>query len=247
MSTEKDALDALAADSEAKGLGEQPPGSEADSGALEPVGEPTGPGTETATDDGPVLIDELEARTTAPEEEPTGPGTETADDDGPVLIDELESELADTDADAASVYSPPDMSQMLFVDVVLLLPATHPVVVLQEADAPFRELRIPVGGAEGIAIGYAARAIATPRPLTHELFTSVLEEYGMTIDVVRITEVHGAAFSAELVVSGPQGTRVVDCRPSDAIALALRQRIPVPIVAAPMVLAIAGTDPAGAN
>ena len=65
------------------------------------------------------------------------------------------------------------MSQMVFVDVVLMFPATHPVVVLQEADAPFRELRIPVGGAEGIAISYAGRGLETPRPLTHELFTRV--------------------------------------------------------------------------
>jgi bifunctional DNase/RNase len=139
------------------------------------------------------------------------------------------------------------MSQMVFVDVVLLLPATHPVVVLQEADAPFRELRIPVGGAEGIAISYAARGLATPRPLTHELFAHVLEEFGMTLDVVRITEVRGSAFTAEMVISGRSGMRVIDCRPSDAIALALRHTLPVPIMADPTVLAVAGTDPMGAN
>ena len=61
----------------------------------------------------------------------------------------------DQELDAGT--APDAMSQMVFVDVVLVLPATHPVVVLQEADAPFRELRIPVGGAEGIAISYAGR------------------------------------------------------------------------------------------
>ena len=145
------------------------------------------------------------------------------------------------------LVTPPEMSQMVFVDVVLLLPATHPVVVLQEADAPFRELRIPVGGAEGIAISYAARGLATPRPLTHELFTRVLEEFGMTLDVVRITEVRGTAFTAEIVISGRLGTRLIDCRPSDAIVLALRQQLPVPIMVEPLVLAAAGTDPMGAN
>ena len=180
------------------------------------------------------------------DEEETLDYDQAAELDEPVLFDELEDESSDSDLDE-DLFAPPEMSQMLFVDVVLLLPATHPVVVLQEADSPFRELRIPVGGAEGIAIGYAARGIATPRPLTHELLTRVLEEYGMTIDVVRITDVSGASFSAELVVSGPQGMREIDCRPSDAIALALRQRLPVPIVASPMVLAIAGTDPLGSN
>jgi bifunctional DNase/RNase len=119
--------------------------------------------------------------------------------------------------------------------------------VLQEADPPFRELRIPVGGAEGIAIAYAARGVATPRPLTHELFTRVFEEFAMTLDVVRITEVRGSAFSAEMVISGALGARLIDCRPSDAIALALRQRLPVPIMASPTVLAVAGTEPVGSN
>jgi len=154
---------------------------------------------------------------------------------------------ADVDQEFGVAAAPAAMSQMVFVDVVLLLPATHPVVVLQEADAPFRELRIPVGGAEGIAISYAGRGLGTPRPLTHELFARVLEEFGMILDVVRITEVRGTAFTAEMVISGQLGTRVIDCRPSDAIALALRHRLPVPIMVDPNVLEVAGSDPMGAN
>lgn len=174
---------------------------------------------------------------------------QVATDRAPGLVEPDETvapyEFADEEPDP--LVTPQEMSQMVFVDVVLLLPATHPVVVLQEADAPFRELRIPVGGAEGIAISYAARGLATPRPLTHELFAHVLEEFGMTLDVVRITEVRGSAFTAEMVISGRSGMRVIDCRPSDAIALALRHTLPVPIMADPTVLAVAGTDPMGAN
>jgi len=181
-------------------------------------------------------------------EEPDDSGKEGAEqEDGPAFFDVLEETADEPEADLDPMLAPLEMTPMLFVEVVLMLPATHPVVVLQEADAPFRELRIPVGGAEGIAIAYAARGIATPRPLTHELFAKVLEEFTMTIDVVRITEVSGTAFSAEMVVSGPLGSRLIDCRPSDAIALALRARLPVPIMASPIVLAIAGTDPLGAN
>jgi len=201
-------------------------------------------GTEAA--DEPVMPDDPGAATYETEawDETVAPdGAEAADE--PVMLDDLEASTEEPDFDP--LVTPPEMSQMLFVDVVLLLPATHPVVVLQEADAPFRELRIPVGGAEGIAIGYAARGVATPRPLTHELFARLLEEFGMTLDVVRITDVHGSAFSAEMVVSGPMGARLIDCRPSDAIALTLRQRLPAPIMASPMVLAIAGTDPLGGN
>ena len=91
--------------------------------------------------------------------------------------------------------------------------------MLQESDAPYRELRIPIGGPEGIAIGYAARRIATPRPLTHELMTLILRDFDLTLEVVRITGSSGGSFTAEIVLSGPSGSRTIDCRPSDAIAL----------------------------
>jgi len=149
--------------------------------------------------------------------------------------------------DASPFEAPEAMCRMLFVDVVLVLPSTNPVVVLQEADPPYRELRIPIGGPEGVAIGYAARQMQTPRPLTHELMSRLLEAFSLSLDVVRITESTGRTFRAEIVVSGPSGSRTIDCRPSDAIALSLRQRVPVPIVAAPAVLEAAGGEAAGSN
>jgi bifunctional DNase/RNase len=132
------------------------------------------------------------------------------------------------------------MCQVEFGRVEVLLPSTNPIIVLEEKDPPHRELRITIGGAEGIAIGYAARGMATPKPLTHELFTRVMELFNLSLDVVRITAVRGTSFSGEVVVSGPSGSHVIDCRPSDAIALALRQRLPVPIMVVPEVLDEAG-------
>lgn len=131
--------------------------------------------------------------------------------------------------------------QLDFVDVVLELPSTHPVVVLRELSWPFRELQIPVGGPEGVAIAYAAKHIPTPKPLTHQLFMDTLEAFALTVDVVRLTAVRGSSYFAELVVSGPTGARVIPCRPSDAIALALRAALPVPIVAVASVLDEVGT------
>jgi hypothetical protein len=219
-----------------------------DEAAGEPIAEP-----EAVADEPEAVADAaavLEEPRETDEADSAGEAHESASthgaalDDEPEMIDVLEPE---PEPEPDPLITPPEMAQMLFVDVVLMLPATHPVVVLQEADAPFRELRIPVGGAEGIAIAYAARGVATPRPLTHEIFAKLLEEFAMTLDVVRITEVRGNAFSAEIVVSGPLGARLIDCRPSDAIALALRQRLPVPIMASPVVLSVAGTEPLGAN
>ncbi len=77
--------------------------------------------------------------------------------------------------------------------------------------------------------------------------TQLLEKFSLTLDVVRITGLTGGMFTAEIVVSGPSGSRTIDCRPSDAVALALRQRLPVPIMADPDVLDRAAGGAAGAN
>lgn len=151
------------------------------------------------------------------------------------------------DFEPLPVDTPEQMTQLEFVDVVLVLPSTHPVVVLQEVDPPYRELRIPVGGAEGVAIGYAARRVETPRPLTHELMSRVLDAFNLTVDTVRLSGARGANFLAEMVLSGPTGVRTVDCRPSDAIALVLRRELPVPIMVAPDLLEEMGGPAAGSN
>jgi uncharacterized protein len=114
--------------------------------------------------------------------------------------------------------------------VSMTLPSPHPEIVLHESVAPHRELRVPVGLPEGNAVAYAWRCVDTPRPLTHELVTEILKLHNVTIEAVRITARKGQVFYAELETAGPRGARVVSCRPSDGIALALRQPLPTPIL-----------------
>jgi len=116
--------------------------------------------------------------------------------------------------------------------VAMELPSPNPEVVLHEAQDPWRELRIPVGLAEGTAIAYAFRGIETPRPLTHAMVSEILDRHDVSVAAVRITVRRGQVFFAEIDTMGPRGRRVVPCRPSDAIALALRQRLPVPVLVA---------------
>lgn len=125
---------------------------------------------------------------------------------------------------------------MTIATLEVSLPDTNPQLTLQEMDSPFRQLRIPIGQAEGVAIAYARRQIPTPRPLSHELFAGIMEATGLLLEVVRITGVDGASFSGEIVVSGPNGQHTFPCRVSDAIALSLRQRVRAPIVATEAVL-----------
>lgn len=134
-------------------------------------------------------------------------------------------------------YSPPRAySPMEYVGVEVVLPSTNPVLILREEDAPHRELHIPIALADGVAIAFAARRVQTPKPLTHELMSNILEGYGLTLEQVRITAVEGASFSAELLLSGSLGHRVIDCRVTDGVCLALRQRLDVPVTAAEEVL-----------
>ena len=112
------------------------------------------------------------------------------------------------------------------------MPGEHPEVLVHEAVSPWRELAIPVGMAEGNAIAYAWRGLTTPRPLTHALFTDVLERHGVQLEAVRITARRGRSYFAEIDTVGPRGRQVISCRPSDALALVLRQRLPTPVLVA---------------
>jgi len=125
---------------------------------------------------------------------------------------------------------------MEYVGVEVVLPSTNPVLVLREEDEPHRELHIPIALADGVAIAFAARHILTPKPLTHELMTNVLDGYGLTLEQVRITAVENSSYSAEMVLSGSLGSRVIECRVTDGLCLALRQRLDVPVTAAEEVL-----------
>jgi bifunctional DNase/RNase len=157
-----------------------------------------------------------------------------------VLSDDPEApnEAADDGLGEAEevAFSPTPYVPMEYVDVVMALPATNPVLVLREIAGLHRELHIPIALADGVAIAFAAQRIETPRPLTHELLTNVLEAFGLILETVRITQVVGTSFSAELVLSGAGGMRVLDCRISDGVCLALRQRLPVPVTADSLVL-----------
>jgi bifunctional DNase/RNase len=132
-----------------------------------------------------------------------------------------------TDVDPAGVWR-----LVTVAGVQLELPGEHPEVVLTERDAPWRELRIPVGMAEGTAIAYAWRGLPTPRPLTHALVAELLERHGVEVEALRITARQGRVFLAEIETNGPRGRQVLPCRPSDGLALVLRRRLPTPVLVA---------------
>ena len=116
------------------------------------------------------------------------------------------------------------------VNVSFELPSPSPVIHLLERDSPFRDLDFPIGLAEAQSIAYALDGETPPRPTTHDLLVSVLAVARCEVVAVRLTGERGGTILAELDLMGPKGHEVLDCRPSDGIAVALRLRVVAPIL-----------------
>lgn len=115
--------------------------------------------------------------------------------------------------------------------VTLELPDQYPVLRLQEAEPPMRTLAFRIGMPEGVALAYALRRLDTPRPLTHELLAEIVRRLGADVVAVRLVGRSAGTYLAELDLMGREGREVVPCRPTDGIILALRQRVPAPVLA----------------
>jgi bifunctional DNase/RNase len=96
-----------------------------------------------------------------------------------------------------------------------------PIIVLREIHGQ-RVLPIWVGVFEANAIQLQMEGVQTPRPMTHDLLKTVIEELGGHVERVVVCDLRDNTFYATLHVLSPSGPRTVDARPSDAIALALR-------------------------
>jgi uncharacterized protein len=116
---------------------------------------------------------------------------------------------------------------MELVGVRVEIPANTPMVLLREQDGDHRLLPIYIGSNEASAIHYALEGVDPPRPLTHDLFTTVVGKLGAKLERVVVTEVRDHTYYAELHLQVSDGNQVVSSRPSDAIALAVRCNAPL--------------------
>jgi bifunctional DNase/RNase len=123
-----------------------------------------------------------------------------------------------------------DFRMALVSSVTLDLPSQHPSVVLREIDTPRRQVTFSIGLSDAVALSHAQRRIPTPRPLTHELLSGVLQRFDIDVVAVRLVGRQGGIYFAELDLRGRTGRSVLSCRPSDALTLALHQPVQVPIL-----------------
>ncbi|MGY4720727.1 bifunctional nuclease family protein [Naumannella cuiyingiana] len=110
------------------------------------------------------------------------------------------------------------MRELDLVGVRVEMPQNAPMVLLREVGGK-RYLTIWIGASEASAIANAQEGIVPPRPMTHDLLVDVLAGLQRRLVEVRITELSGGTFYAELALDG--GVEI-SARPSDAIALAVR-------------------------
>ena len=106
-------------------------------------------------------------------------------------------------------------------------PSKGYAVLLQEKDGT-RSLPIIVGSSEAQAIALYLERVEMPRPMTHDLLINVLEILDSEINRVSIARMDNGTFFAEIKVTNVQvGEIVIDSRPSDALAIALRTLTPI--------------------
>jgi uncharacterized protein len=129
--------------------------------------------------------------------------------------------------------------RLSLIGVRVEVPTNQPIVLLRE-ESGARFLPIFIGSPEATAIVYALQGLETPRPMTHDLFKTVLEGLEVSIERIEITELQNGTFYAEIeLLRGDEKSRI-SSRPSDAIALAVRYGANVPIFADEAVLEEAG-------
>ncbi|OYW04274.1 MAG: hypothetical protein B7X11_03145 [Acidobacteria bacterium 37-65-4] len=110
---------------------------------------------------------------------------------------------------------------------LMMDPITNlPIVILKDTDGQ-RVLPIWVGAVEANAVALQIENAAPPRPLTHDLIRSILIELGAELTRVVIHDLRDSTFFAYLELRHNGDTTLVDVRPSDALALALRAKAPV--------------------
>jgi uncharacterized protein len=117
--------------------------------------------------------------------------------------------------------------EMELVGVRVELPTNTPIVLLRELSGDRRMLPIFIGPPEATAIAFALEKVETPRPMTHDLLKNLLDELGVTLERIVVTELHDSTFYAELHLDRGGETLQVSSRPSDAIALASRTGSPI--------------------
>ncbi len=101
-----------------------------------------------------------------------------------------------------------------------------PIIILRDKDGQ-KVLPIWVGVFEANAIALQIENVSTPRPMTHDLLKNVIQDLEATVTKIVVSDLKENTFYALIYLDRNGETIAIDARPSDAIALALRTRVPI--------------------
>ena len=119
-----------------------------------------------------------------------------------------------------------------------------PVVILRALNEPSLYLPIFIGGLEATAIATVLADVQLPRPMTHDLMVSLLAHLDARVERVTVTRLEEGTFYAEIALLDQLDAKIiVDARPSDGIALALRAGAPLFVLKGVMAEAGAVSEP----
>lgn len=99
-------------------------------------------------------------------------------------------------------------------------------LILKEKEGE-KYLPIWIGAAEADAIAVKLQGVHVPRPSTHDFTCAVIEALGATAKSVVINKLQDDTFFAKVTLVTDNGEIELDCRPSDAVALAVRAEVPI--------------------
>ncbi|MEJ2367373.1 MAG: bifunctional nuclease family protein [Acidobacteriota bacterium] len=110
---------------------------------------------------------------------------------------------------------------------IFLDPITERPILLLKHTADNRILPIWIGAAEANAIALQLEHVKVPRPMTHDLMCGILDQLASPIEKVLICDLQDNTYFAQIQIKRDQAELLVDARPSDAVALAIRVGAPI--------------------
>ncbi len=122
------------------------------------------------------------------------------------------------------------MIEMKVMGIALDTRTGSPIVVLHDLDNR-KALPIWIGSAEASAIIRKIENISVSRPMTHDLIVQIVEKMGGNIDRIEINDVEKETYYANIYLTKDNEEIVIDARPSDAIAIAIRVDAPIYVTA----------------
>lgn len=118
------------------------------------------------------------------------------------------------------------VKEMQVIGITIDPVTQSPIIILRDKDN-LNTLPIWIGMLEANAIAAGLEHLQLPRPMTHDLFKNLLDQIGVKLLRVEVTDIRENTYYAVLHMEVGGNSIVIDSRPSDAIAIAIRMDVPI--------------------